>query len=375
MTDRERLLAILAGQSPDRIPWIPRLEIWYEGQKRRGTMPARYEGWTLREIEKDLGTGTPARAGRVFRTELRDVEVERETQGDEILTRYITPLGTVSTQFQRSETLERGGINAIAQREHMIKGPDDYPVVEYLVEHTEITPTYDAYLAYEAEIGDDGLPLVSLGVDPMYSILREYIGYNDAFYHLHDYPEQVEHLLGVLLEQAAVIQQIALDSPAKLFLQGEHFDSRMTPPPLFQKYMVPYFKPFAERLRGRGKALSCHADADTSLLLDLIVEAGFDMAECFVTAPMVPVTMAQAREVFGTKVIIWGGIPSVLLCEPYTDQDFDDYMRELFRTVAPGDAFILGVADNVLAEAKLGRIRRVSEMVREYGVCPIQTDA
>ena len=58
MTDRERLLAILAGQSPDRIPWIPRLEIWYEGQKRRGTMPARYEGWTLREIEK-LASGIP----------------------------------------------------------------------------------------------------------------------------------------------------------------------------------------------------------------------------------------------------------------------------------------------------------------------------
>jgi hypothetical protein len=188
MTDRERLLAILAGQSPDRIPWIPRLEIWYEAQKRRGTMPSRYEGWTLRQIEKDLGTGTPARGGRVFRTELHDVEVETETVGAEIITRYVTPVGTVSTRFQRSETLERGGINTRGQREHMIVGPDDYLVVEYIVQHTEVVPTYDAYLAYEAEIGDDGLPLVSLGVDPMYSILREYIGYNNAYYHLHDYP-------------------------------------------------------------------------------------------------------------------------------------------------------------------------------------------
>jgi hypothetical protein len=374
MTDRERLLAIMAGQSPDRIPWIPRLEIWYEAQKRRGTMPTRYEGWTLRQIEKDLGTGTPARGGRVFRTELRDVEVETEIIDAEIITRYITPLGIVSTRFQRSETLERGGINTRGQREHMIVGPVDYPVVEYIVQHTEIVPTYDAYLAYEAEISDDGLPMVSLGVDPMYSILREYIGYNNAYYHLHDYPELVEHLLCVLLEQAAVIQQIALDSPAKLFLQGEHFDSRMTPPPLFEKYMVPYFKPFAERLHERDKVLACHADADTSLLLDLIVEAGFDMAECFVTAPMVPLTLAQAREALGTRVIIWGGIPSVLLCEPFSDRDFEDYMLDLFRTIAPGDAFILGVADNVLAEAKLERVARVGEMVREHGVYPIQTD-
>jgi hypothetical protein len=49
-------------------------------------------------------------------------------------------------------------------------------------------------------------------------------------------------------------------------------------------------------------------------------------------------------------------------------------MIDLFRTIAPGDAFILGVADNVLAEAKLERVARVGEMVREYGVYPIQTD-
>ena len=51
MTDRERLLAIMAGRSPDRIPWIPRMEIWYETQLLRGTLPPKYEGWSLREIE------------------------------------------------------------------------------------------------------------------------------------------------------------------------------------------------------------------------------------------------------------------------------------------------------------------------------------
>ena len=82
--------------------------------------------------------------------------------------------------------------------------------------------------------------------------------------------------------------------------------SQMTPPDLFKQYMVPYFQPLAERLHQRGKVLACHADGDTSLLLDLITEAGFDMAECFVTAPMVPGTLQQARAAFGDKLIIWG---------------------------------------------------------------------
>ena len=372
MTNRERLLAIMAGRSPDRIPWIPRLQIWYEAHKRRGTLPARYKGWSLREIERDLGMGTPAREGRVFRTVLRDVEVNVHEQGDETRTEYITPLGTVSTLTRRSEVLERGGITHRMEVEHMIVGPQDYAVAEYLIEHTEIVPTYQEYLAYEAEVGQDGVPLVSIGPDPMYRILREWIGYDLVFFHLHDYPDRISHLLGVLQEQAAQIQQIVLDSPAVLILQGEHFDSQMTPPYLFEKYMLPYFQPFAERLHERGKVLACHADADTSLLLDLIVEAGFDMAECFVTAPMVPVTLEQARAAFGSDVIIWGGVPSVMLCDPVSDQAFEEYMRDLFQAIAPGDAFILGVADNVMAEAKLERIERVSEMVQAYGAYPIQ---
>ena len=372
MTDRERLLTIMAGQSPDRIPWIPRLQIWHAAHVRRGTLPRKYAGWDLRQIERDLGMGTPAREGRVFRSELRDVEVRVHEQGDLRVAEYITPVGTVSTMDRRSQVLEQGGIAHRMQVEYMIKGPQDYPAVEYLIQHTEIVPSYDEYLAYEAEIGEDGLPLVSIGADPMYRILRELIGYQHAFFHLHDYPDRVFHLLGVLTEQAMQVQQVVLDSPARLILHGEHFDSQMTPPPLFERYMLPYFRPFAGRLCERGKMLVCHADADTSLLLDLIQAAGFGMAECFVTAPMVPVTMAQARAAWGHQVIIWGGIPSVMLCDPVTDRAFEAYMRDLLRTIAPGDAFILGVADNVMAEAHLDRIERVGEMVQEYGAYPIR---
>ncbi len=372
MTDRQRLLAIMAGNPPDRIPWIPRLAIWHQAQIRRGTLPERYRGMALREIERSLGMGTPAREGRVFRTEIHDVEVVREREGQDVVTRYVTPVGTVSTRERTSEVLERGGIAARREVEHLIRGPEDYPVVEYMVEHTEVIPTYDEYLDYEAEVGEDGVPLVSIGADPFYRIMREYVGYNQVFYHMRDHPERVEHFLGVLTEQAQTIQQVALDSPAKLILHGEHFDSQMTSPPLFRRYMLPYFQPFAERMHARGKVLACHADADASLLLGLIVESGFDMAECFVTAPMVPLTLAQARAAWGNRVIIWGGIPSSILCDPVTDEAFEAYVLDLFRTIAPGEAFILGVADNVMAEAHIERVERVSEMVQAYGAYPIR---
>ena len=47
-------------------------------------------------------------------------------------------------------------------------------------------------------------------------------------------------------------------------------------------------------------------------------------------------------------------------------------MMELFSTIAPGDAFILGVADNVTMPADLSRIVRIGEMVEEFGKYPVQ---
>jgi len=46
-------------------------------------------------------------------------------------------------------------------------------------------------------------------------------------------------------------------------------------------------------------------------------------------------------------------------------------MDDLFRTIAPGKAFILGVADNVMPGAKIERIRRVTEMIEKRGAYPV----
>jgi uroporphyrinogen-III decarboxylase len=370
MTHRERLLAVIEGKAPDRIPWIPRLSLWYTAQQKLGKLPDRFRGMNLRQIERDLGLGTPARNGRIFKTQLSGVEIKTKRKGVETLTEYTTPVGTVSIVYRHSEELARVGLPSL-QIEHMIKHKADYPVVEYIINHTEVIPTYEEYLAYEEAIGDEGVPLVSLGSCPIHRILREFIGYNDGFYALYDYPAQIESLLASLEIYAAKLQRVALESPAKMILYGIHFDSQMTPPPLFKEYFLPHFKAFSKALHERDKILVCHADNDTKFLLSLIKEAGFDMAECFVTAPMVHCTLAEARQDWGNDVIIWGGIPSSILCPPVTDEVFEMYMEDLFRTIVPGDAFILGVADNVMPDAYIERVIRVSEMVEAYGKYPV----
>jgi len=372
MTNRERILAILAGQAPDRVPWIPRLGIWYEANRRAGTLPKEYLGRTLRDVERDVFGGTAGRDGIIYRTRLRGVEVKTHHPGPmETLTEYVTPVGTVTTRLRGTEHLRRQGIQD-SEVGFMLKRREDYAVVEYLLEHTEYLPAYEEYEAYEREVGDDGYPIVNCGDCPFHHWMRALAGYDQAFFHLNDYPNEVERLVAVMTDRFRdTIWKHMLDSPAKLLMHGHHLSSQMTPPPLFRRYILPYYREFVPAMRARGKVVAIHADNDTRLILGLIEEAGIGMAECFVTRPMVRTTLAEARAAWGDRVIIWGGVPSAILETPFTDEQFDAYMEEVFRAIAPGRAFILGIADNAMPGSSIARIRRITEMVRQRGQYPI----
>lgn len=372
MNDRQRLLAILNHEPPDRIPWIPRLLLWYQARVLTETMPERWEGYSLREVEKALGVGTPARDGKVFDVEYDGMEiVERREDGRQV-TEYHTPVGSVRSVTQFSDFLDAQGLPG-REIEHPLKAPEDYRVWEWIVEHTHWIPAYDDYRAYDAEIGGDGLPMVQVGDVPFHEFLQDLAGYGNAFFHIADHPQEVDHLLHLMLEvQRERMWPVIAESPARLLLHGLHLSSQFTPPGFFEQYILPYYEEFMPWMHDSGKAVAMHADNDTSAILDLIERAGWDMVECFVTAPMVPLTLAEARRGWGDRVIVWGGLPSTLLSPSVSEDEFRSYVDELFEVIAPGDAFILGVADNVMPDSLVERLAWLTEIVEERGTYPVE---
>ena len=374
MTNRARLLAIMEGRPPDRIPWLPRLKIWYDGNRKSGTLPPEYRDSTLRQVEQDVFGGTAARDAVIWHTEIDEVEVRSHKVSEmETVTEYVTPVGTVSTRLRGTERLRQNAIQD-AEVEFMLKGPEDYPVVEYIVEQTRYTPAYEEYERYEKQTGDDGYPMVNCGDCPFHHWMRALVGYDQAFFHLNDYPNQVERLVRLLEDRyKAAVWRHMLDSPARLLMHGHHLSSQMTPPLLFDKYIAPYIRELTTAARAADKVIAMHGDNDTRHILSNIEEAGFGMVECFVTQPMVDTTLSEARDAWRDRVIIWGGVPSSILEDPYTDEQFERFMDDLFRAIAPGDAFILGIADNAMPGSKIERIKRITQLVQERGRYPIDT--
>ena len=56
MTHKERMLRAIRGEWADQLPWTPRIDLWYNANSLRGTLPSRYRrDITLDQIADDIG--------------------------------------------------------------------------------------------------------------------------------------------------------------------------------------------------------------------------------------------------------------------------------------------------------------------------------
>jgi uroporphyrinogen-III decarboxylase len=366
VNERERVLAVLRRQRPDRVPWVARLELWYNARIATGTMPERFRGCSLWEIDRALGIGIRVLA-EVVKLQTDGFETRTTTRGDEILTEYITPIGTVTTRQVYNEMMRSSGITSPYLTEHIIKCPDDYDVAEYIFEHTRPVPCYENYQKIADQVGGDGFVLGGKIECPYQHWLVRLTGYETAFAHLHDFGARTERFLRFLTDWTREVYRVMVDSPAEVILSGDNFDGRITHPGLFRKYCAPFFKEFASELHERGKWLASHIDGDPLPLLQVFPESGIDIAESLAPAPMTRAELTDAQRIWGGRMRIWSGIPSAILCPSTSEEDFERFVDDLFNNAVPAGNLILGVGDNIVADAILDRVIRISELVRERG--------
>ncbi len=398
MTHKERMLKAARGEWADRLPWVPRIDLWHNSNSMRGTLPGKYrKDATLDEIADDLGGGhhkivpeflkvrSPEDnidrglgiyrlSGMAYRPELVGVEREVRREGDFTFVTYHTPVGSVSCKILYSEEMKRAGASITWMAEPIIKEPKDYKIVGYIFRNMKIHPDYENYLAYQRQVGDRGFAaaFANLSSSPRHHIMKEFLDATKFYLEMYDHPREMSGLCEDMEPYYDQVFRVLADSPAEVIFSGGNFDEMITYPPFFRDHIMPHLQKLADLLHPKGKLLLCHCDGENQRLLDLIRESGIDIAEAICPQPMTKVTIREVKAAFRGKVTIFGGVPSVaLLEESMSDERFKNYMDNLFREIAPGDRFILGVSDTTPPDAKFERLRRITDMVAERGGLPI----
>lgn len=384
MTHKQRIMAAARKQSVDKLPFGARIDLWYNYHSSNGTLPEKYKGWSMVDINRDLGAGTQFRARKHWKEEFRDVEVVVHEEFPFTIRRYRTPVGTISykTTFNpyssykgvvgatRVEPLFQG-VPGVTKVEPLFKGEKDYPTIEYLIEHTTLMLDLSECRELTALGGEDAAVVVDLGPSPMQTIMRDIMGYETFFYELYDHPRKVERLHEGLKEQWRRKLEAVVDLPIELPVLCSNWSDDIHTP-VFKKYFVPWLQEATEFLHAHGKLAVVHIDGEMKRLIPFFLETGIDVAEAWTPAPMTAVTTADLRKAWGDRVTIWGGVPAILFEPTFSDEEFDAYIINLFREIASGNNFIVGMGDNLPFDGKIERVRRIVELIDKYGTLPIE---
>jgi hypothetical protein len=390
MTHKERILAACRGQIPDRIPWIPRLDLWYNAHSRTGTLPHPFEKASLREITNALGVGYHAVVPNFldirssddtidrtlgiyrlktmpFETRLHNVRREVHTDDDKTHVIYHTPVGCVSGAFSCTPEMKDAGVSISWIDEHLYKTPADIPALAHIFANLEVVRTYDTYRTWQGWIGDDGVAVAfaSLSASPMHHIMRELMPMTDFFLKLHDYPDELAALAASMERWFREMIAATVESPAEVVFLGANYDETITYPPFFERHILSWLVQAADEARRHGKLLLTHTDGENESLLDLYRRSRFDIADSFCPAPMTKLTLSQFMEVL-PDVTVWGGIPSVALCRSsMSDAGFDRLLDETLAFATGRTHLILGIADTTPPVAEWERILKITRKVND----------
>jgi uroporphyrinogen-III decarboxylase len=393
MNRKQQMLATLEGKPTDRIPWVPRLDLWYRANQRADTLPDRYRRATLVEMVDDLGWGyhgvvpdfqdlrSPEddvhRALGTFslhrmpvHTALEGIDYRMTKAGDRTTVEYRTPVGTLTTVTVYDDRMRAAGITISHVERYAFRGPEDYAPLEYVFRHARAVPNYDGYAAEAERIGDRGFVVayVHAAASPMHFLQRDVMPLETFFFELHDRPDEVRSLADAISGYWQQMLTASAKCPAEVFLLGANYDSAIQYPRFFAEHIGPGLAKVAAVLHRQGKYLLTHTDGENRGLLEHYVASNFDIADSVCPAPMTRLTIGQVREAFDGRITIMGGIPSVTLVrDSMTDPQFEKYLDEFFSQIGRGDHLLLGVSDTTPPAAEFGRLMAIAKRVEKFG--------
>lgn len=398
MSQKERIFSAINGDMPDRLPYAPRIDLWYNANSARGTLPDKYkgmsvddiarsEGWAIhrivpeykkpRKIEDSLHRtiGIWSLKESVLKYELSpDIEVSYRNEGDEFIVEYHTPVGDIRTVTVYTEKMRKSGISQEWVKEHAIKKPEDYKVVGYIFETIKLEPDFDDFISWKNKIGEDGIAATLGGraASPMHHIQKYFLDDTAFFLHYSDYEKEMRSLVESLENFFNQTLNIIAKSPAEATLWGMSYDEMITYPPYFKKEILPWLQKASEKLKENNIAMISHCDGENAGLIDLIHNSGISVAEAVCPYPMTKLKIEEYYKKWTDKLTIFGGIPSnILLREITTDDDFEKYLDYFFEAIKPGKRIIVGIADSTPPDAVFDRIIKIGDRIEKEGILPL----
>lgn len=357
---REENLKVFKGEKLKQVFFQPRIEYWYEYNKKRNTLPEKYKKLTLLELFDELGvsiryigyyTGLDELIGTKH---LKGIKVEQKEEKDKLYTVYTTPKGELIKEETRSTVT--GGFFPTG---FPVKTLADIEKLRYYFKHTTFYFRKENFEKAEKFFENRGEPQFFLPKSPYQTLAQVWMKFDDLVYALFDYPKKIEELMKVIDESYdSLYEGIVNSGVVKIINFGENIDHHIDPPQYFEKYCIPFYQKRCEQLKKAGIYTHIHIDGNFKLLLKYLKDLPFDGLEALTPLPQGDVTIEEMKEAIGDKILL-DGIPAIFFLPNYPLEELEKCVDKLIKLFHP--RLVLGASDELPPGGDIKRVRYIAE--------------
>jgi len=314
MNARERIMASLRGEEPDKIPVCA----WPVRVGSQG-------GWMRRLRERGLGIiglcspYKPSINTRSYNPWVENVKYTQINYSEKGTHKYRhifeTPVGSI-TGVMRINPMEVD-LLAASPEEHFVKEPADWRVVNYIFKGVidNLTPNYQAFERLEDEIGNSGITFARVEKTPYQRAWVELASLERTVIDFNEQPDDFQEYLEIQRQLHTKVAEIVAESPADFIDIIDHVTD-ITSPNIYRQYCIPFYELYSKALEGTGKILGSHMDGRFGHLKKEVAESPIKVTESLTIAPVGDLSLTEYKSVWPDKILFINTPPHLALSGP-----------------------------------------------------------
>lgn len=379
MTSRRRILTVLRGGIPDRVPVVPFIQEEYLAwvYPDRQTLD-RVD--TVLELARDLTFDVVAKHNRYMTPAflLRDHpnwRVRRETarEGDLWVTRIeiATPDRTLTQESARPDAGAATLGLMSATRKHLLVTADDIAsFIRWLPDPDAeaIREMRETAAGWRQRVGELGIS-APWGWAGVFNYASDLWGIEN----LMMAPYTDESLYRALMERLTA-SMTAYNSPLieggadAIGLQGHIANARSVSPDYFMEHVFPYEKRLIDSIHAQSAFTVYHNCGFARAFYPCYRDLGMTVWETVSEPPQGDNDLSEAKRVMGDRVCLLGNLDQLRFLKIATPAEVAAKTREIVRVGKPGGRYLFAASDFLEKGTPLDNVRAMLRAAAEEGV-------
>jgi len=346
MTSRERILAAMRREEPDRVPVSPfglgHLPYGSEAAERLIALTDPFVDGPVTGGDPILGTAVPT-------THAQD--------GDATITTYHTPAGDL-TMRRRSTSVTSATV------EFPLKTAEDIEKI-LSIPYQAPEPNVAPFLQRRAEIGGEAMVLAGMG---------DAICFPATFFSPEDFclvwadaPDALERMVAVAAERLNCwVEKASAQGVDAWRIVGGEYASVQLGPEAFRRLVVQYDSALVDVMRHYGAVSYFHNHGPTMRYLDQFADIGFDAADPFEGPPWGDCDLRETLERVGDRFCVVGNLDDMEIIEKRRREDVLEIARERLEAAGPRSFCLGGTASGTYTEKGAENFIAMVDVAEDY---------